>query len=184
MWGRDGKSHAHCLEVLIHDNKAMAHGIYLDNYCQNFVVDHNVISNCGAGNRVNSRPRTTDCTTIRCSTAVMSEPAPTTSGPTICLVTGPPAVMGIATDIAKINNLFLSTRPAAQLQDFAVKNLSLKTGAPAIESGKPVTGITEGFLGEAPDLGAYESGGARWLPVVQWTSRTSRCSVISDEPTR
>ena len=37
----------------VHDNRSHGPGIYLDNYCQNFVVDHNVIWNCGAGIRVN-----------------------------------------------------------------------------------------------------------------------------------
>ena len=40
----------------------------------------------------------------------------------------------------------------------------LKPGAAALDSGKPVTGITDGFLGKAPELGAYEAGGPRWVP--------------------
>ena len=83
----------------------------------------------------------------------------------------------------KINNLFLSTRPAAQLEDFANKNFSLKTSAPAIDSGKPVTGITDGFLGEAPDQGAYESGGARRVPGVRGRAEQG-AAADADEPPR
>ena len=67
----------------------------------------------------------------------------------------------------KANNLFLGRLPRQQLQDVGGLKFWLTPGADAIDSGKPVTGITEGFLGEAPDQGAYESGGARWLPGVR-----------------
>ena len=48
-----------------------------------------------------AQPRGAGCTIIRCSTAAMWELTPTTSGPTIGLVTGPPAVMEISTNIPK-----------------------------------------------------------------------------------
>lgn len=38
----------------------------------------------------------------------------------------------------------------------------LKPGSPAINAGAEITGITEGFKGKAPDLGAYEYGGTAW----------------------
>ena len=33
-------------------------------------------------------------------------------------------------------------------------------GSAALDAGVAIAGITDGFLGKAPDLGAYESGGA------------------------
>ncbi len=83
----------------------------------------------------------------------------------------------------KINNLFLSRRLAAQLEDFANKNFSLETGAPAIDSGKPVAGITDGFLGEAPDQGADESGGARWVSGARGRAEHG-AAADADEPPR
>jgi hypothetical protein len=37
-------------------------------------------------------------------------------------------------------------------------DLRLKKGAAAIDAGTPLPNITDGFLGRAPDLGAYEYG--------------------------
>ena len=67
----------------------------------------------------------------------------------------------------KANNLFLGRNPQQQLQDVGSLKFWLTPGADVIDSGKPITGFTDSFLGEAPDLGAYESGGARWLPGVR-----------------
>lgn len=40
---------------------------------------------------------------------------------------------------------------------------SLQTGSPAINAGTVIPGITNGYVGSAPDIGAYESGATRWL---------------------
>ncbi|GAA3402735.1 right-handed parallel beta-helix repeat-containing protein [Paenibacillus hodogayensis] len=40
----------------------------------------------------------------------------------------------------------------------------LRPESPAIGKGIPIEGITDGFLGEAPDVGAYEQGGESWVP--------------------
>jgi len=40
---------------------------------------------------------------------------------------------------------------------------TLQAGSPAINAGTVVPGITDGFVGNAPDIGAYEAGTARWL---------------------
>jgi len=42
-------------------------------------------------------------------------------------------------------------------------------GSAAIDAGMEVPGITDGFVGKAPDLGAYEFGGPRWVPGADWT---------------
>ena len=83
----------------------------------------------------------------------------------------------------KTNNLFLSARPAAQLEDFANRNFNLKTGAAAIDAGQPVAGIADEFLGRAPDLGAYEYAGARWIPGVRGRAEPG-APVDTDKPRR
>jgi len=40
---------------------------------------------------------------------------------------------------------------------------SLQNGSPAINAGTVIPGITDGYVGGAPDIGAYESGATRWL---------------------
>ncbi len=39
----------------------------------------------------------------------------------------------------------------------------------AIDAGIPVPGVTDGFQGAAPDLGAYEFRGPRWKPGADWS---------------
>ena len=41
-------------------------------------------------------------------------------------------------------------------------------GSPLVNAGREIPGITDGFNGEAPDIGAYESGGEKWVPGVTW----------------
>ena len=54
VYGRDGQSTRIAYDWF-HDNRGKGPnpGIYFDNYCRNFIVDHNVIWNCEAGVRVN-----------------------------------------------------------------------------------------------------------------------------------
>ena len=37
-----------------------------------------------------------------------------------------------------------------------------------IDAGIEIPGYTDGFSGEAPDIGAYEAGGERWVPGANW----------------
>ncbi|MET7280076.1 right-handed parallel beta-helix repeat-containing protein [Kribbella sp. NPDC005582] len=50
----------------------------------------------------------------------------------------------------------LYTNPAAG-------DLSVRTGSPAIDAGTVIAGITDGYAGTRPDIGAYETGRTRWL---------------------
>jgi hypothetical protein len=44
------------------------------------------------------------------------------------------------------------------------KNLDFRPpkGSPLIDAGRVIKGYTDGFLGKAPDIGAYEYGGNPW----------------------
>jgi hypothetical protein len=42
--------------------------------------------------------------------------------------------------------------------DVSANNLLLDAGAKAVDAGYNFPGITDGYKGEAPDLGAYELG--------------------------
>ncbi|MDW7690869.1 right-handed parallel beta-helix repeat-containing protein [Flammeovirgaceae bacterium SG7u.111] len=44
-------------------------------------------------------------------------------------------------------------------------------GSPLIDKGRIVKGITSGYKGDKPDLGAYEYGGEYWVPGVDWTPK-------------
>ena len=168
VYGRDGQS-TRIAYNWFHDNRGKGPnpGIYFDNYCRNFIVHHNVIWNCEAGVRVNGPAeghRIYNNTLFNCDDVG-----------THTYHTWPPDKHLNRKDewpiktyqYEKANNLFLGRNPQQQLQDVGSLKFWLTPGADAIDSGKPITGFTDGSLGEAPDLGAYESGGARWVPGVR-----------------
>ena len=43
-----------------------------------------------------------------------------------------------------------------------------REGSPLIDAGTHVPGFTDGYQGQAPDIGAYEHGGERWVPGIRW----------------
>ncbi|MEM9527935.1 MAG: right-handed parallel beta-helix repeat-containing protein [Bacteroidota bacterium] len=61
---------------------------------------------------------------------------------------------------------------------------TLKSGTGAIDFGREIAGITDGFTGSAPDAGAYEFGNERWLAGVLWDltrGAASRCYNLPGE---
>ena len=58
-------------------------------------------------------------------------------------------------------NMFVST-------DSATLDLRPKSGSVLIDNGAVVAGITDGYVGAAPDIGAYEYGGEYWVPGAHW----------------
>jgi hypothetical protein len=50
------------------------------------------------------------------------------------------------------------------LADPARYDFRPKKGSPLIDAGRQIPGITDGFSGRAPDIGAYEYGAERWVP--------------------
>ena len=55
------------------------------------------------------------------------------------------------------------TYPSAAMTAFAPPDLRLAAASPAVDAGVVIPGINDGFIGSAPDLGAYEVGQA--LPI-------------------
>jgi hypothetical protein len=43
-----------------------------------------------------------------------------------------------------------------------------KPDSPLVDGGRPISGITDGFAGKAPDIGAYESEVEPWNPGITW----------------
>jgi len=54
------------------------------------------------------------------------------------------------------------------LVDAAAFDFRPKPNSPLIDAGKSLPGFTEGHHGNAPDIGAYEHGGDRWIPGIRW----------------
>ena len=59
----------------------------------------------------------------------------------------------------------------------AKRDFRPRPGSPLIDVGRHIAGITDGYRGRAPDIGAYESGGLHWLPGCRnrlWISAPQR----------
>lgn len=48
-------------------------------------------------------------------------------------------------------------------------NFEPKSGSYLVDAGKVIPGFTDGYVGNAPDIGAYERGGTMWVPGADWT---------------
>ncbi len=66
----------------------------------------------------------------------------------------------------KQNNLVVN---ASVFEDEANGNFYLNNDSTPIDQGREISGITDGFLGSNPDIGAYENGGENWTPGISWT---------------
>lgn len=59
-------------------------------------------------------------------------------------------------------------RASWQFVDTMNDDYSLRESSPAVDAGVAIAGITDGFVGNAPDLGAYEYGAEPWAPGHTW----------------
>jgi hypothetical protein len=62
-------------------------------------------------------------------------------------------------------NLVLDTSPFVSLQS---GDFQLRSGTDAIDYGIRISPYTDGFVGNAPDVGAYEYGGETWTAGIDW----------------
>lgn len=58
-------------------------------------------------------------------------------------------------------------------------NFRLQSGSRAINAGKVIPGITDGYSDSLPDIGAYEYGGADWTPGRNFTSPPTQTYSLS-----
>jgi len=161
QWGRDGQGTVMAYNW-IHDNLATGGsnpGIYNDNYSRNFIQHHNVIWNCEAGIRLNG-PH--DAMQVYNNTLFGCSDVGTYTYNQWPNYTPAYWVYGNIMVSSRSNNLYLASSPGSQLQDYAAYDFRLKPGAAAIDAGVAVPPYTDGWLGTAPDLGAYETGRSKW----------------------
>ena len=170
QWGIDGGGTRIACNW-VHDNSSandsLRMGIYLDNWCRNFIVDHNVVWNCPTftGIQINgpsSNHLIYNNTLFNCDD-VGTHPYDQWPGPN----PNPALWTNDVYQYLASNNLFLATSPPSQLVDWTNEDFQLKPNAPAIDAGVIIPGFTDGYAGSAPDLGAYESGGLAWNAGVE-----------------
>jgi hypothetical protein len=173
VWGHNGQG-TRIAYNWIHDNVEAggAHpGVYLDNYCRNFIVDHNIIWNCGSGAALDAGIRINAPAAghqIYNNTLFFCDDVGTHTYNQYPSYNPDPQFW--TSSIYKFdnrNNLFLGANPAGQLLDYAHNDFRLKPGAGAIDAGSSISGFTDGYTGTAPDLGALEANTpTNWWPGV------------------
>ncbi len=174
-WGTDGTGSVIAYNQ-VHDNTGdMNVGIYLDNFCHDFTVHHNLSwNNTGAGITLNSSAEN----------HLVANNTLVNNGQTFATFayTGRPLTQK-GTRI--LNNLLTGTLKPNDTNSFAQGDLAPELshngkgaiddrGMPlpnsaAIDAGIPVPGITDVFKGNAPDIGAYEAGAEPWGAGATWT---------------
>lgn len=170
----------------LHDNLAgnKGSGIYLDNSTQNYIVHHNVVWNCQAAGISLNTP--SNYNLIYNNTCVGSSNA-----------WGGAFGQDMYGDRI-FNNIFL-TDTDYKLDAIVGHNLisaapgyvdpypggtdyHLQAASPAIDAGIVIPGITDGYVGSAPDIGAYEYGGPDWTAGCNFSNPPSPTFSSIDTP--
>lgn len=145
-------------------------GIYVDNFVSNLSVHHNVVWNCDHNALNYSRPAVNvlwaNNTVFAAKNVTSSYLHPdatvdSSRGNRLWnnLMTTSYATGSTFDSLAQSHNVRMAVLP---LRDPADLDFRLAPNASALDSGLVIPGITDGYLGQAPDVGAYELGGVWW----------------------
>jgi uncharacterized protein (TIGR03437 family) len=147
-----------------------SNGIYVDNNSSNYVVHHNVVWGTEFSAALNSVSTN--------NKAFNNTYAGVTQGLTVYSLSGPASMPGTeienniftapipATPGALVqNNILAGTNP--QFVDPANNNYQLQPNSPAIGAGLVIPPYTDGYSGNAPDLGAYDHTKPAWKAGAQ-----------------
>jgi hypothetical protein len=171
-WGTNGEGGVIAYNW-IHDNPH-CNGIYLDNFSSNFIVHHNVVWGCGSDAlHINSDALNHQ---IYNNTVTQNRKA----FGTYCYAAYTPTMKGTRIINNLVNDLMDAKDPNQFVQGELGPEMSHNgsgavdargyptMGSGAIDAGVVIDGITDGYKGKAPDLGAYEFGGQRWVAGADW----------------
>jgi len=173
-WGTDGEGGVIAYNWS-HDNVGDATvGIYLDNFCRHFLVHHNVVwNNSGSGIRLNSDSlenlvcnNTLERNGEPFGTYTYQGHVPTQKGTRI--------VNNNVIGRLRVDDpsKFVQGELAPEISHngaYEIDRNGVPTpGSRAIDAGLAIAGITDGYRGKAPDIGAYEYGGEVWTPGASW----------------
>ncbi|MBM3475067.1 MAG: hypothetical protein FJX75_17535 [Armatimonadetes bacterium] len=173
-WGTDGEGGIIAYNW-VHDNLGDSTvGIYLDNFDKNFIVHHNLIWNCtGSGIRLNSDA----LSHLVCNNTIQQVREPFG---TYCYAAYTPTMQGTRIINNLVNEAMDPKSPSQFVQGELGPELSHNAsgavdadgsptaGSAAIDAGVEIPGVTDGYIGKAPDLGAYEFGGPPWTAGADW----------------
>ncbi|KRE55852.1 OmpL47-type beta-barrel domain-containing protein [Paenibacillus sp. Soil750] len=167
-WGVDmGNSNIH--HNLIHDSKGsdMSVGLYFDNYANNVVAHHNVLYNNDVGIQLNTPG---NYRLIYNNTVVNNKTSSIGfwgSAPYAQELFGSRVFNNIFTNSVSLtadtaNGYNTTSNAGVNFVNPSSNDFRLNQGSTAINTGAVIQGITDGYVGLAPDAGAFEFGGADW----------------------
>jgi len=171
-YGTDGEGTV-IANNLVHHNRAASCGvgIYIDNGSSNLVIHHNVCwGNPDSGIRLN----TPSHNNLVCSNTVFNNlnsvsywGAEGNKDQAGCRLINNIFTDAVETgDGIEISHNYTGKRPAfvnARRSDFR-----LRKNSRCVDAGICIPGVTSGFAGKAPDLGAYELGEPAWTAGHDW----------------
>lgn len=152
-------------------SKYKAAGIYLDNDSEGFSVHHNVVWNTEwTSIQINLDAADIDIfnNTLWDGSAVMGAwHKAGTSFSDVRVWNNLANDNNLEPQSDKQNNLYMTTDPFV---DISQKDFRLNPGTGPIDYGRVIAPITDGFVGSAPDAGAYEYGAPYWVAGPQTTT--------------
>lgn len=158
-WGTDGQNSVIAYNMIngFHSGGFGSSGIYLDNSSTNYLVHHNVVwdvDNALKMNEPSDNNQIYNNTLVGTQLSVASDDASNMAGSILMnnLFTAPTQIDPSA---QQTHNLALSE---AQFANAQRGDLRLRGKSAAINAGTVIPGITDGYAGRAPDIGAYEFG--------------------------
>ncbi len=151
----------------VHDNLAKNYsgsGIYLDNGSKGYIVHHNVVWGNYTGIRLNTP---SNFNLIYNNTTYNNGNVGYWGSSFSTDLYGDRIFNNIFTTAFTLpgtqtegNNITSGTNPL--FVNPAAYNFRLQAASPAVDAGVVISGITEGYVGPSPDIGAYEYGGTDW----------------------
>jgi len=173
-WGTEGKGSVIAYNWVHHSVQEHTVGIYLDNFCSDFVVHHNVVWACGSsGITLNCEAHNhlvANNTIAQCpkafGTFAYHAYSPDQTGTRI--VNNLLLAQFDANDPGQVISGEKGAVPEANGTGAVDADGVPTANSKAVDAGVVLPGITDGFVGAAPDLGAYERGGTLWRPGADW----------------
>lgn len=146
-------------------------GIYIDNNSSNFIIHHNVSwANPDSGIRLNTPSHNNlvyNNTVLDNGNSISYWGPENTKDQAGCRVLNNIFNDDVVTgEGVEVSHNYAGRTPgivSIEKQDFR-----LVANSPCVDAGIAIEGVTDGFKGRAPDLGAYERGARRWTPGHNW----------------
>lgn len=150
-----------------------AAGIYLDNHSKGYTVHHNMIWNITwSGIQINWDNWNIDIynnSIYEAESAMGRWAGPNGTNYTIddiVIENNFADTEGwIGTDVSTETNVIDPDNP---FTDYSAHDFTPTSQSGLIDGGKVIAGITDGYQGAAPDIGAYESGVTSWIAGADW----------------